>query len=289
MRIKKSVRYICLGLIFVMLSGSVFLGSRSFAKYLEEYKNQQEAGVATPIVNVQSRYSLTRKQGLEEYTHVFENDKDKNYIELKNIAPNDEISYYFGVSSNTIDATNEVLLQVEVSFIVSLHANKEYTVINKDTNAEETKITSIPKSFLIGENYINDGEDIDIRHKGSLAFFRNMNDELSSTLTDYTNTGFTTPIKTDTISYENDSISYSEITQKYNYFEVKDGKNVDAVLEETLYKHTVGFYLDAGVATTKGYLIKINLPSQAFDTDGYIGAMLRVDLDVNARQVQSKS
>ena len=289
MRIKKSVRYICLGLIFVMLCGSVFLGSRSFAKYLEEYKNQQEAGVATPIVNVQSRYSLTRKQGLEEYTHVFENDKDKNYIELKNIAPNDEISYYFGVSSNTIDATNEVLLQVEVSFIVSLHANKEYTVINKDTNAEETKITSIPKSFLIGENYINDGEDIDIRHKGSLAFFRNMNDELSSTLTDYTNTGFTTPIKTDTISYENDSISYSEITQKYNYYEVKDGKNVDAVLEETLYKHTVGFYLDAGVATTKGYLIKINLPSQAFDTDGYIGAMLRVDLDVNARQVQSKS
>ena len=49
MKIKKSVRYVCLGLIFAMLCGSVFFGSRSFAKYLEEYKNQQEAGVAVPI------------------------------------------------------------------------------------------------------------------------------------------------------------------------------------------------------------------------------------------------
>ena len=72
-------------------------------------------------------------------------------------------------------------------------------------------------------------------------------------------------------------------------FEEKDGKNVDTVLKETLYKHTVGFYLEPGVSTTKGYLIKINLPSQAFDADGYIGAMLKVNLDVNARQVQSKS
>ena len=276
MRIKKSVRYICLGLIFVMLSGSVFLGSRSFAKYLEEYKNQQEAGVASPVV-VYSRYALTRKQGLEEYTYEINN--NETYFSTSDITPGDELSYYFGVKSNELDSTNEVLLKVSVTFNVYLVILRQYQV------GGVSNIANLYRGFKIGESYT---DDKDLRYQGYISFYKYNAHEgngLSSNINDYIDDGLLSTNDTDVIDYSNSSLNC--VAEEVSYTNVVDGNPVAAI--EELHNHSIGFYLEPGVDMTKGYLIKTKLPNQVFDTVDYIGAKLFIEIDVNAVQVLEKN
>ena len=46
MKISKTIKNISISLIFAMLCGTTFFASKSFAKYLEEYKENQHANVA---------------------------------------------------------------------------------------------------------------------------------------------------------------------------------------------------------------------------------------------------
>ena len=159
MKIKKSVRYVCLGLIFAMLCGSVLFGSRSFAKYLEEYKNQQEAGVASPVV-VYTRYALTRTTS--SMPHTYEINNNETSFVINDVQPKDELSYYFSVKSNDNVVSNEVLLKVTVSFNVYMVALKQY---EKDGVELASPVYA---GFGIGMDY-NDNKDL--RYKGSISFF----------------------------------------------------------------------------------------------------------------------
>lgn len=272
MKIKKSVRYVCLGLIFAMLCGSVFFGSRSFAKYLEEYKNQQEAGVASPVV-VYTRYALTRKQGSEEFTYQV-NNNDTSFS-TSDIAPGDELNYYFGIKSNDLTAHNEVLLQVTVTFNVYLVVLKQYSVSGVE------KVSNVYRGFRVGESYT---ETTDLRHQGYIAFYKyNQNDGngLSSEPADYTDDGLLSAEDSENVNYNNSALT--NVDKLVKYYDI-DG-SVEKEYTEALHQHSIGFYLQPGVDMTKGYLIKTKLPSQVYDVNNYIGARLFIEIDVNAKQV----
>lgn len=261
MKIKKSVRYVCLGLIFAMLCGSVFFGSRSFAKYLEEYKSQQEAGVASPV-SVYSRYALTRKQGLEEYSYPITNTGTS--LVISDITPGDELSYFFGIEGYDASLTNEVLLQVELSFNVYILALKEETVDG---------VKTVVKNYAGFETLTTYDLPADIRYRGSITLFSS----------DTKSTDFETDYKTNIFdSKQNSKVNYTNSDIFISSVNI-DGNSIP--------KHTVGFYLTPGAQETFAYLLKVNLPAQTFgSTDSsYIGAKLFIDLDIHATQVQQKS
>jgi len=274
MKIKKSVRYMCLGLIFAMLCGSVFLGSRSFAKYLEEYKNQQEAGVASPVV-VYSRYALTRTTASVPYTYPI-NNTDETFI-VSDFQPKDELSYFFNIKSNDSVISNEVLLQVSVTFNVYMELLKKY-----EKGGEEVS-SLVYAGFEIGKDY----ED-DIRSKGSVSFFKY--DGISSDFEQYKTGIFSKPLDGDTVmSYNNDKLICNKVEK--SFINGVDGSGNDVIGTTEFCKNSVGFYMEPGQDVVKSYLIKVILPEQKFGTSSsdYIGARLHIELDVNAVQVQQKS
>ena len=274
MKIKSSVRYVCLGLIFAMLCGSVFFGSQSFAKYLEEYKSQQEAGVASPVV-VYSRYALTRTTASIPYTYEI-NNEGSSFV-INDVQPKDELSYYFNVKSNDAVNSNEVLLQVTVTFNVYMVALRQYEKDGVDVTSP------VYAGFGIGQDYT---ETDDIRRKGSISFFKY--DGISSDYADYEAGLFTSSTKDGVMSYNNDKLVHSETVK--NFISGVDADGNDVYGSTIFYNNSIGFYMEPGKDITKSYLIKVNLPEQEFGTSSsdYIGARLHIDLDVNAVQVLEK-
>lgn len=275
MKIKKSVRYVCLGLIFAMLCGSVFFGSRSFAKYLEEYKSQQEASVASPVV-VYSRYALTRTTASVPYTYPI-NNTDETFI-VSDFQPKDELSYFFNIKSNDSVISNEVLLQVSVTFNVYMELLKKY-----EKEGEEVS-SLVYAGFEVGKDYDSD----DVRFKGSVSFFKY--DGLSSDFEQYKTGVFSKPLDGDTVmSYNNDKLICNKVEK--SFISGVDGSGNDVIGTTELCKNSVGFYMEPGQDVVKSYLIKVILPEQEFGTSSsdYIGARLHIELDVNAVQVQQKS
>ena len=275
MKIKKSVRYVCLGLIFAMLCGSVFFGSRSFAKYLEEYKNQQEAGVASPVV-VYSRYALTRTTASVPYTYPI-NNTDETFI-VSDFQPKDELSYFFNIKSNDSVISNEVLLQVSVTFNVYMEVLKKY---EKDGVEVASPIYA---GFEIGEDY---DTNTDLRYKGSLSFFKY--DGISSDYADYESGLFTSATLNGSMSFNNDKLIYKKVQKEFVNGVDTSGNETKGTTD--FCKNSVGFYMEPGQDVVKSYLIKVILPDQEFGTSSsdYIGARLHIELDVNAVQVQHKS
>lgn len=274
MKIKKSVRYVCLGLIFAMLCGSVFFGSRSFAKYLEEYKNQQEAGVASPVV-VYSRYALTRTTASIPYTYPI-NNTDESFV-VSDFQPKDELSYFFNIKSNDSVVSNEVLLQVSVTFNVYMELLKKY----EKGGVEVSSL--VYAGFEIGKDY---GKS-DVRSKGSVSFFKY--DGLSSDFEQFKTGVFPNPLEDDTVmSYNNDKLICNKVVK--SFINGVDGSGNDVIGTTEFCKNSVGFYMEPGQDVVKSYLIKVILPEQEFGTSSsdYIGARLHIELDVNAVQVQQK-
>ena len=278
MRIKKSVRYMCLGLIFVMLCGSVFLGSRSFAKYLEEYKNQQEAGVASPV-SVYTRASLTRKQGGGDPI-VYTLD-DTMPFTISDIAPLDELTYMFSIKNFDTELKNEVLLKVTLSFSVYL------LVLTEPDNEGDDPIRTY-SSFKVGESYTSptreetiDGEKVDVsehRYKGSVALFKDDSKDTNFELSDF---GVVDVVSSDEVDYTNSKLISKLVTKQVENHSFQ------------VYEHSIGFYMDPYSVDVieKGYYLSVILPEHNFGNtvdSNYIGAKLSIDLEVNTEQVLAK-
>lgn len=254
---KKSIfRKVCIGLIFSMLGASTFFASQSFAKYYEEYKNSQQAGVASPVC-VYNRVALTRKQGTGFIPYPVSGTEDT--LTITDIVPGDELYYYFAVKSNDVSLSNEVALKVTLSF-------KCYMVVLTH-GADDSVITNYA-DFKVGETY-NDPDQYN--NKGYINFFKDMVGSLSSNYDDYKTGPFKNyDVKVD---YNNTLLHASNVTMG----------------STNITQHSVGFYLKPAENTANGYLIIAKLPEQKFGTDNdeYIGARFIIDIDLTAEQVQS--
>lgn len=284
MKIKKSVRYVCLGLIFSLLCGSVFFGSQSFAKYLEEYKNQQEAGVAVPIAQF-FRGRVTRTE-IDGDVYYYDMDEVNETNTFTNIQPEDVIDYYFHISNTDIKGNaNEVLLKVTVSVRVYLRRMFETLQFDAygeplDVDADDKIYFIVGNEFLVGSNF----EDQTDMKNANMLFLTSKENYVTESYYKFDN-------------YEpmgrNTATDFSQLTNaQYIAGNAMVITGTGVGNNQPPYYHKTGFYLDPSSPTEyhKGYLVRITIPEQSdSDYSAFVDGRLTVEIDIDAEQVLDKN
>lgn len=275
MKIKKSVRYVCLGLIFAMLCGSVFFGSRSFAKYLEEYKNQQEAGVAVPIAQY-FRGRITRTE-IDGDFFIYDINQVNTTNQITDIQPEDIIDYYFHISNTDLKGNvNEVLLKVTISVRVYL---KRMYESSGGVDPEEKVYFIVGNEYLVGSDFT---DQTDMKN-ANMLFLTAKDNNVSESYYKFDNYS---PMQRDT-STDFNPLTPSQYVAGNEMVVIGSGVNNNVAP----YYHQTGFYLDPTEQANyhKGFLVRITIPEQAdSDISKFVDGRLFIEVDIDAEQVVSK-
>ena len=120
MKKKNIFNLICFALIVLFTGLSAFLGTQSFARYVEQYKSENSASIAKPIVAIQNgTLRRTSAEGdVYEYDHFSFNDGVGEFYDVK---PNDIIDFYFSVNNyNNNNDINEVKMRITLDIRIYL-------------------------------------------------------------------------------------------------------------------------------------------------------------------------
>ena len=275
MRVKSSVRYVCIGLIIAMLCGSIFFGSQSFAKYLEEYKNQQEAGVASPIAQY-FRGRITRTE-IDGDFFIYDINQVNTTNQISDIQPEDIIDYYFHISNTDISGNvNEVLLKVTISVRVYL---KRMYESSSGVDPEDKVYFIVGNEYLVGSDFV---DQIDMKN-ANMLFLTAKDNNVSESYYKFDNYS---PMQRNTDT-DFKKLTNSQYVAGNEMVVIGSGSNSN----EAPYYHQTGFYLDPIEQANfhKGFLVRITIPEQAdSDISKFVDGRLFIEVDIDAEQVLSK-
>jgi len=252
---------IALPLIFVLACASIFMGSQSFSKYVEEQKGNGQATLTAPNIHYH-RGRLTRTSiDNEFYDYPIKKDETDTLI-FEDLRPSDVIEYIFYISNyDNDDKVNEIPSEVTIEIIVSLERMKtndvkngiSYYVVGANLDAEMPKA-----SFNIGKQ-LDKGTPTSISYNSSDYVRMDRKAYLTGTDGDYTGENFF----------------------KDNELYV-DARKVEIV-------HRIGLQIPAdGKRANKAYLLRIALPEQDDEFETYIAGRLHIDVNIIINQVEEK-
>lgn len=262
MKKNKAYKLICFVLIFLFTGLSTFLGTQSFAKYIDEFNETHGAGIAKPVVNIQNGRMVRISNTGERY--IYNNSEFiDGKLDLYDLKPSDVIQCFFSINNYDGANKNEVKMKVTLSIRVFLRR------LTKDGEIDEYYV--VGNTFLVSDD-ASDQQDMD---GSNFSFYYSNNDSLTSNEGDY----ISIPLdKTnDRINSFNDFLdSY------YNGKILKFSGNKDVG-----YDHYCGFIFNPDDGDLeKAFLAKITLPAQNTTSKEYVSARLFINIAVNCEQIQ---
>lgn len=264
MKKNKAYKLICFVLIFLFTGLSTFLGTQSFAKYVDKFTQSQGAGVASPVISVEngrlSRISDTGERFVYDNSNFSEGSMD--FYDLK---PSDVIECFFSVNNFEGSKLNEVKMKVTLAVRIFLRR------LTKDGEIDEYYV--VGNTFLVSDD-ASDQQDMD---GSNFSFYYSNNDSLTNNEGDYIS------IPLDKNTDRTDSLSgFISNNDFYNGRTLKYSGN-----SSIGYDHYLGFIFEPGqAATEKAFLAKITLPAQNATSKEYVSARLFINISVHCEQMQ---
>lgn len=264
MKNSKLFKLISFVLVFLITGISVFLGTQSFAKYVDQFNQSQSAGIASPVISVEngrlSRISDTGQRFVYDNSNF--SDGSMNFYDLK---PSDVIECFFSVNNFEGSRLNEVKMKVTLAVRIFLRR------LTKDGEIDEYYV--VGNTFLVSD----DGADQEDMDGSNFSFYYSNNDSLTNNEGDY----ISIPLdknedKTDSLS------SFISNSENYNGRTLKYSGNTSVG-----YDHYLGFIFEPGQqATEKAFLAKVTLPAQNATNKEYVSARLFINVSVHCEQMQ---
>lgn len=258
------VKGVCVLLVGGAICGSTFYAAQSFAKYRQEFIENNNAGIAFPIANYHRNHLYRISRDKELFTYTINNNADEFIFE--NIQPKDCIYYYFYISNYDKDGNiNQVSLKVDINIRVYLQRLKD---------DGSTRYFVIGHDYVVGSNY--DGTDFE-----EDTSMRDANLEILYSQGDYATKDENDYI----IMPREDYLSVTDKTLTDSQYE--NGK--DLIITKSNKKeviHKTGFYFKASSSVIeRAYLVRITIPEQYQESEQYISGRLFLSVDVNIEQV----
>ena len=258
----KLFKLISFVLIFVLTIVSAFLGTQSFAKYLDEYNQTHGANVATPVVSIENGRLVRTSSAGERY--VYDNSAFKDgTLDFYDLKPSDVIQCFFSVNNYDGANKNEVKMKVTMTFRIFLR--------------RLTSTGQIDEYYVVGNTFLvsDDGSDQQDMDGSNFSFYYSNNNSLTNNEGDY----ISIPL-----DKQNDKIdSINKFLDAYY-----DGKTLKYT-GNTLngYDHHLGFIFNPDDGDLqKAFLAKITLPAQNVAGKEYVSARLFISININCEQIQ---
>ncbi len=253
----KMYKAIALPLIFVLACASLFIGSQSFSKYIDEQNEKAQSSLTVPnIYYHRGRLTRTSVDG-KFYTYPIKD--DSNDLVFEDLRPSDDINYIFYVSNfNDEGIVNEIPAEVTIEIVVSLERLKakevksgiSYFVVGANNDPEMPNA-----SFHIGKQ-ANIGDPLLISY--AIGNYIRMKKEalLQGDDGDYTGENF----------FKNNEL----------YVDARSGK----------YIHRIGLQVPANAEkSNQAYLLRIGLPDQNDGFETYLTGRVHIDVNLIINQV----
>ena len=273
MKKKKNIfNLICFALIFIFTGISAFLGTQSFARYVEQYEANQAASIAKPIVTIQN--GALRRTSSEGDVYEYDDFTFNSGVgEFYDVKPNDIIDFYFSVNNfNEDNVLNEVRMRITLDIRIYLRR------LAADGDIDEYYVAG--NEFLVS----SDGEDQEDMDGSNFSLFYSTYGVLSDNIADYLNIPL--DLTKDLISSYSDLKTVDE-QLKADGKTFYDGKTLKySGSRSTGFSHYVGFDYEPGISfSQRAFCLKVTLPDQNRAGKEYVTGKLYFTIAVNCEQI----
>ncbi len=261
----KMFKAIALPLVFALACTSLFMGSRSFSKYISEQEEKAQSTLATPNIYYH-RGRLTRTSVDKKNFYAYPIKDGTGTLIFEDLRPQDVVEYIFYVSNfNEQGDVNVIPANVTIEVIVSLERMHSDNSIDNKTSyylvENPLLVGSYPSSEMPKASF-NIGKQIESDDKL----------RVSTNPSDYTAMSRKALLQGDAGDYNNETF----FTNNELYVDARSG----------VYIHRIGLQIPTtNTKFNKAFLLRISLPEQDGEANTYVAGRMHIDVNLIIDQI----